>query len=102
LPDSVSSLHRVIKIPGVRVTSNGIEVMENAPHGGYIVSILDPEGFPLSLVYGQLATEPRKMPERLEFNDEMEKPRVRKFIRFSPGPAAVYKVSDSLASGVRG
>ena len=67
--------------------------MDNAPHGGYIVSILDANDFPLSLVFGQSQTEPRAMPERLEFNDEMEKPRVRRFVRFSPGPAAVHKVS---------
>lgn len=66
--------------------------MENAPGGGFIASILDAEGFPLSLVYGQSPTEPQTMPERLLFNDEKEKPRVRKFVRFTPGPAAIHKV----------
>jgi hypothetical protein len=87
--------HRVINLPGVKVTSNGIEEMENAPCGGYIASILDAEGFPVSFICGQSPTEPRNMPERLEFNDEKEKPRVRKFVRFAPGPAAIHKVSDA-------
>ncbi|KIN09009.1 hypothetical protein OIDMADRAFT_48845 [Oidiodendron maius Zn] len=90
--ESYKDLEKAMKIPGVRVASNGIEAMDNAPHGGYIVTILDPEGFPLNLVFGQSAPELRAGPERLEFNDEKEKPRVRKFLRFSPGPAAIHKL----------
>lgn len=92
---SVSS-YRAINISGVEVISNGIEKMEDAPCGGYIVTILDAEGFPLNLVWGQSPAEPLSMPERLDFNDEQEKPRVRKFVRFTPGPAAIYKVSGIL------
>jgi len=66
--------------------------MKDAPGGGHIASILDPEGFPVNFIHGQTSAQPQVMPEKLVFNDESTKPRVRKFQRFEPGPAAVYKV----------
>lgn len=67
--------------------------MKDAPGGGHILTIEDPEGFPLNLVHGQAPVErAQKRPERLIVNDEYEKPRVRKFQRFEPGPAEVFKV----------
>lgn len=86
------SLSRVTKVPGAKVISNGIEEMKDAPGGGYIVSIEDPQGFPCNFIYGQTAPEPRPKPEKLIVNDESDKPRARKFQRFEPGPAAVHKV----------
>lgn len=70
--------------------------MKDAPGGGYIVSVLDPEGFPVNFIYGQTPAETRDMPEKLVFNDESTKPRVRKFQRLEPGPAAVHKVRLAL------
>ena len=66
--------------------------MEDAPGGGYIVSITDPEGFPVNFIYGQTPAQAGSPPEKLIYNDESTKPRVRKFQRFEPGPAAVHKV----------
>ena len=66
--------------------------MKDAPGGGYIVTIADPEGFPMNLVWGQAAGEAQEMPNKILINDEMEKPRERKFQRFKGGPAAVYKL----------
>jgi hypothetical protein len=66
--------------------------MKDAPGGGHIASILDPEGFPVNFIYGQTPAQPRDMPEKLVFNDESTKPRARKFQRFEPGPAAMHKV----------
>lgn len=85
---------RVLEIPGGKVISDGIRQMEAAPGGGYIVTIEDPEGFPVNFVYGQsLDNVEHKKPEKLIFNDETEKPRQKKFQRFKPGPAEVHKVS---------
>jgi hypothetical protein len=70
-----------------------IEEMAEAPGGGHIVTLVDPEGFPVNLIYGQSAAAPTSFhPENLLVNTESEKPRVRKFQRFEPGPAAVHKV----------
>jgi hypothetical protein len=62
-----------------------------------MVTLTDPEGFPMNLVFGQTPATPGTYPEKLEINDETEKPRVRRFLRFQPGPAAVHKVSETLS-----
>lgn len=84
---------RVKKIPNVKVLSEDIQEMTNAPGGGHIVTVEDPEGFPINFVHGQSVSEVAyKTPEKLMFNDETHKPRQRKFQRFEPGPAEVYKL----------
>jgi len=68
--------------------------METAPGGGNIVTVEDPEGFPVNFIYGQEPVQvERKKPAKLIINDETDKPRERKFQRFEPGPAEVHKVS---------
>ena len=82
-----------MKIPNVKVLTTGIEEMSDAPGGGRIVTVEDPEGFPVNFVHGQLTSEQvHRVPEKLLFNDETSKPRQKKFQRFHPGPAEVYKV----------
>ena len=58
-----------------------------------MVTLQDPEGFPISLVYGQEETNGQPSPVPITLNFERHKPRVRKFQRFNQGPAAVYRVS---------
>jgi predicted enzyme related to lactoylglutathione lyase len=48
--------NRAVEIPGVKVLSQGIEEMKEAPGGGYIVTLSDPEGFPISLAW----SDPRR------------------------------------------
>lgn len=71
--------------------------MTNAPGGGSLVTITDPEGYPLNVIFGQ---EPTNVdvshPDKLVLNFTGEKPRRREFNRFEPGPAAVHKVSRRL------
>lgn len=74
-------------------TAGEIEEIPNAPGGGYLLTLTDPEGFPINLMYGQTPGEPGEYPSKLVLNYEAEKPRVRRFQRFVPGPAAVHKVS---------
>jgi len=57
-----------------------------------MVTVADPEGFPVNLMYGQKLAERGPVPEILTTNYEFEKPRVARFQRFKPGPAAVHKV----------
>lgn len=59
-----------------------------------MITLTDPEGFPVNLMYGQEPAEPGKIPEPLITNYEADKPRVKKFQRFKPGPAAVHKVES--------
>lgn len=78
-------------------TAGNIEELADAPGGGYMVTLQDPEGFPINLLFGQTLTNPGPYPKILEINYETEKPRVRRFQRFQPGPAAVHKVSPYMA-----
>jgi hypothetical protein len=78
-------------------TAGKIEELTDAPGGGYMVTLQDPEGFPINLFFGQTLTNPGPYPKILEINYETEKPRVRRFQRFQPGPAAVHKVSPYMA-----
>ncbi|CAG8090634.1 unnamed protein product [Penicillium nalgiovense] len=73
-------------------TAGKIEELTDAPGGGYMVTLNDPEGFLMNLLFGQTLTTPGPYPEILEINYETEKPRVGRFQRFQPGPAAVHKL----------
>lgn len=66
----------------------------DGPGGGSIISLVDPEGFPVALVHGIAPTETGDMPQKIIYNTESEKPRQREFSRFQPGPAAVHKLGE--------
>lgn len=80
--------------------AGAIEEMKDAPGGGFMLTVVDPEGFPFNLVCGQepvevdpaASAEGGSLPGKLPFNYEVEKERVRKFQRFQTGPAAIHKV----------
>lgn len=90
LPTLNLALFRASKIPG----ASEIEELNDAPGGGHRVTLRDPEGMPVSIIFGQ---EPRNVesqyPEKLIINYEDTKERLDKFQRFKEGPAAVHKVS---------
>ncbi|KAJ5744263.1 hypothetical protein N7533_009133 [Penicillium manginii] len=79
---------RASKLP----SASSIEKLSDSPGGGFIVKLTDPEGFPVNLMYGQAPAEKGEYPEKLTINYEKDKPRIRKFQRFEPGPAAVHKL----------
>lgn len=81
-------LTRAKKLP----SASEIQDLSHAPGGGYLLTLTDPEGFPINLMYGQAPADCGKYPPTLLFNYELDKPRVRQFQRFVPGPAAVHKV----------
>ncbi|KAF2725804.1 trihydroxytoluene oxygenase [Polychaeton citri CBS 116435] len=86
--ESMEELKQAAKIPG----ATEIEELVDAPGGGYLLTAYDPEGFPINLIYGQQAAERQELPQNVIYNSESEKPRVRQFNRFTPGPAAVHKL----------
>lgn len=91
--ESYQDLERAVELPGV---VGGIEELGEAPGGGYMLTLQDPEGFPVNLCYGQAAVRAGESQEQLILNYENEKKRVRRFQRFETGPAAVHKVSISI------
>ncbi len=96
LVESYQDLERAIALDG----NAEIKEMPEAPGHGYMATVTDPEGFPVNLVYGQelLGDSHEKPPAKIITNYEEEKPRLRKFLRFEPGPAGVYKVSNYVSS----
>ena len=88
LVESYEDLEKAAKLSGAAK----IEEMTDAPGGGHIVTVTDPSGFPVNLIYGQASKSNSNVPEKIIQNYEVDKPRVRKFHRFTPGPAAVHKL----------
>ncbi|ORY16639.1 Glyoxalase/Bleomycin resistance protein/Dihydroxybiphenyl dioxygenase [Clohesyomyces aquaticus] len=86
--ESYAELEKATKVEG----ASQIEELTDAPGGGYMVAMVDPEGFPINLIYGQEPAEGGPMPEILTTNYETQKPRVARFQRFKPGPAPVHKL----------
>jgi hypothetical protein len=85
--ESRSELERAAQIIG----ATGIERLD-APGGGEIVTLTDPVGHKVHLVFGQQEKQaaPPEL-QKLVVNYEDEKPRKGKFQRFEPGPAPVHR-----------
>ncbi|EDU47534.1 Trihydroxytoluene oxygenase [Pyrenophora tritici-repentis] len=86
---SYAELEKAAKLP---CAASGIQELTDAPGGGSMVTLHDPEGFPINLLYGQTKKEAGPYPETLITNYENNKPRIARFQRFKPGPAAVHKL----------
>jgi hypothetical protein len=86
--ESYAELEKAAKVDG----AGKIEELIDAPGGGHMITLHDPEGFPINLIHGQSKKEPGPFPEILTTNYESSKPRVARFQRFKPGPAAVHKL----------
>lgn len=86
--ESYEELEKATRLPG----AGKIEKLTDAPGGGYLLTVYDPEGFPVNLIYGQEPAPSGDLPEKIIHNYEVDKPRVRKFHRFTAGPAAVHKL----------
>jgi catechol 2,3-dioxygenase-like lactoylglutathione lyase family enzyme len=86
--ESEAELEKAAKIPG----ASAIEELVDSPGGGKIVTLHDPEGFPVSFMFGAEPAPKHDYPKKVIYNYEDDKPRVRKFNRFTPGPAAVHKL----------
>ncbi|GFG23267.1 metapyrocatechase 2 [Aspergillus udagawae] len=86
--ESYQDLQRAANLP----TGSAIQELKDAPGGGFMVTVKDPEGFPINLIYGQSPAAPGEYPSKLVVNYESDKPRIRHFQRFVSGPAAVHKL----------
>ena len=85
--ESHEELQRAERIFG----ASQISILD-APGGGEIVTLIDPAGHKVHLVYGQKEKAEESLGlKKLVVNYEDEKPRVGRFQRFQPGPAPVYR-----------
>lgn len=88
---------RAASLPG----SSAVEKLNDAPGGGYQVTVYDPEGFPINLLHGQNEGSEEEhldgvrspFAHKLVYNHAKEKARLGAYQRFTTGPAAVYRVS---------
>jgi hypothetical protein len=83
--------YRALKIPG----ASQVQELSEAPGGGQMVTVMDPDGFLFNVIFGQERREDASTApaEKIRANYPKEKQRLRQFNRFEPGPAAVHKVS---------
>ncbi|EXJ66678.1 uncharacterized protein A1O5_10349 [Cladophialophora psammophila CBS 110553] len=74
-------------------SANATPIFElDGPGGGEAVTLTDPAGHKVHLVYGQTPKQPDNPNlEKLTLNYEDEKPRTGRFQRFAHGPAPVYR-----------
>jgi hypothetical protein len=83
--------YRALKVPG----ASQAEELSEAPGAGQMVTIVDPDGFLVNVIFGQERRKDASIApaDKLRANYPIEKQRLRQFNRFEPGPAAVHKVS---------
>lgn len=68
----------------------------DAPGGGYIVSLIDPDGNRVEVVAGQTPTEPLPLPDREPWNSAASHPRLRTAKRMEAGPAHVLRLGHAV------
>lgn len=83
---SYADLERGAALPG----ASSIEKYD-APGGGNTVTLKDPNGFTIRLIFGQAPNPVRTLPHVI-LNSALEKPRKGEFQRFKPKPSPVHKV----------
>jgi hypothetical protein len=89
---SEADLERASKLPG-----GGPIRDSDLPGGGKIVTVIDPEGVPINIIYGYETVqrgEPRATISDINHPNESDdaKPRRGTFQRIPPGPASVHKL----------
>jgi hypothetical protein len=86
--DSLAEFEKALKIPG----ASAVTQLEPRAGGGQQITLTDPLGHNVHLIWGWQEKEPETMRlEKLVINYEDEKPRKGRFQRFHPGPAPVHR-----------
>lgn len=89
LVESMLDLKYAATLPCAR---NSITELTDAPGRGHAVTLVDPDGIPVNLIYGQEERERDEAPIKVSYNTEQEKERVGDFLRFTEAPAKVHKL----------
>ena len=90
--ESYADLEKAAKLSNKRYPAPKISELKDSPGGGNMVTIYDPEGFPMNFIHGQQTREADPERPQLLVNFEKTKVRQGKFQRFKPGPAPVHKL----------
>lgn len=87
---SMSDLEKLAAEEGV-----AIEPLD-APGGGHVVTLADPDGHPVEVIFGQQASAPAALADREPWNTAAAKGRVRQTKRVTPGPARVVRLGHCV------
>lgn len=87
---SLSDLEALAAVEGVTV-----EEMQ-APGGGSVVRLMDPNGIAVEVVAGQAAAPVLPLPKRAPENDGRTKQRLRAAVQMEPGPAHVVRLGHAV------
>mgnify|MGYP003627933180 CR=1 FL=1 len=68
----------------------------DAPGGGYVVRLTDPDGYVVEVVAGQEPLQPLALPPREKHNDARSKARERAPLRLAEGPANVVRLGHAV------
>ncbi|MDP3737517.1 MAG: VOC family protein [Hyphomonadaceae bacterium] len=68
----------------------------DAPGGGYVVKLTDPDGFRVEVVAGQTPAEPLPLPDNPPHNDAYAQPRMREALRLARGASTVVRLGHSV------
>lgn len=88
--ESLDDLHRLAEAEQAQ-----IEALD-APGGGYLVRLTDPDGHRVEVVAGQDEVAPAPIASEPPHNDAREKSRLRAPLRLKPGPAHVVRIGHAV------
>jgi catechol 2,3-dioxygenase-like lactoylglutathione lyase family enzyme len=88
--ESVTDLEKLAKAEGVAVETL------NAPGGGSMVVLTDPDGYRVEVVAGQSPVGTEALPGGAIRNDARAKARLRASTRLTPGPAHVVRLGHAV------
>ena len=82
---------------GILAASEAVSVeRSSAPGDGFVVRLVDPDGFLIEVVAGQHAAEMQRLPQEPARNDAHKKMRLRKPTRLTRGPATVTRLGHAV------
>jgi len=88
--ESVADLERLGAAEGVRIEDF------NAPGGGKVVRLTDPDGRCIEIVAGQAPAQPLPLSAEAQHNSAYERPRKRATVRVIQGPSTVVRLGHAV------
>jgi catechol 2,3-dioxygenase-like lactoylglutathione lyase family enzyme len=90
LAETVEDLEALARAEGVKVEDL------DAPGGGKVVRLRDPDGRLVEVVAGQAPADPLPLEPESPHNSAAARPRVRQTVRLRPGPASVVRLGHCV------
>lgn len=88
--ESLADLERLAGEEGIA------PVVSDAPGGGRLLQLADPDSFRIDVVAGQTPVAPLPLPQRVPTNDASARPRTEAVKRVGSGPAHVLRIGHAV------